>query len=109
LYLITPFANEHKRQLREENPDRGRAWLAKVHMQGFSRWLRDYVETCNNNVVVTDEIRNLAAGPLFSVTIYQAMDIYGYTFCIMAQDKKSIYQNSGVCVRAVINYSHGPR
>jgi hypothetical protein len=33
LHLITPFANEHKRQLREGNPNRGRAWLAKMHMQ----------------------------------------------------------------------------
>jgi hypothetical protein len=41
LHLITPFANEHKRQLREDNPNSGRAWLAKMHMQGLSRWLRD--------------------------------------------------------------------
>jgi hypothetical protein len=80
LHLITPFSNEHKWQLCEDNPDRGRAWLAKMHMQGFSRWLRYYVETCSNNVVITDEIRNLAAGPLFTVTRYQAMDINGYTF-----------------------------
>jgi hypothetical protein len=66
-------------------------------MQGFSRWLRDYVETCIN-VVITDKIRNLAAGPLFIVTKYQAIDINGYTFYIMTQDKKSVYQNSGVCV-----------
>jgi hypothetical protein len=39
LHLITPFANEHKRQLRENNPNCGRACLAKMHMQGFSRWL----------------------------------------------------------------------
>jgi hypothetical protein len=62
LHIITLFANEHKRQLREDNPNRGRALLAKMHMQGFSRWLRDYVMTYNNNVVITDEIRNLAAG-----------------------------------------------
>jgi hypothetical protein len=59
-----------------------------MHMQGFSRWLRDYVETCSNNAVITDEIRNLAAGPLFTVTRYQAMDINGYTFYTTAQDKK---------------------
>jgi hypothetical protein len=103
LHLITPFANEHKRQLREDNPDRGRAWLAKMHMQGFSRWLRDYVETCINNAAITDEIRNLAAGPLFTVTICEAPDINGYTFYTMAQDKKSVYQNSGVRVRAVVD------
>jgi hypothetical protein len=39
LLLITPFANENKRQLREDNPNRGGAWLAKLHMQGFTRWL----------------------------------------------------------------------
>jgi hypothetical protein len=87
LHLITPFGNEHKRQLREDNPNRGRVWFAKMHMQGFSGWLRDYVETCNNNAIITDEIRNLAAGPLFSVTRYEGMDINGYTFYTMTQDK----------------------
>jgi hypothetical protein len=75
-------------------------------MQGFSRWLRDYVETCNNNAVITDKIRNLAAGPLFTITRYEGMDINGYTFDTMTQDKKSIYQNSGVRVRAVVDDSH---
>jgi hypothetical protein len=77
LHLITPFANEEKRQLCEDNPNRGRAWLAKMHMQGFSKWLRDYVETCINNAVITDEIRNLVVGPLFTVTRYEGMDING--------------------------------
>jgi hypothetical protein len=67
-----------------------------MHMQGFSKWLRDYVETCSNNAVITDKIRNLAAGPLFTVTRYEGMDINGYTFYTMTQDKKSVYQNSGV-------------
>jgi hypothetical protein len=75
-------------------------------MQGFSRWLRDYVETCNNSVVITNEIRNLAAGPLFTVKRYEGMDINGYTFYTMTQDKKSAYQNSGVRVRAVVDDSH---
>jgi hypothetical protein len=93
LHLITPFANEHKRQLREDNPDRGRACLAKMHMQGFSRGLRNYVETCSNNVVITDEIRNLEVGPLFTATRYQAMDINRYMFYTMAHDKKGVFQN----------------
>jgi hypothetical protein len=66
-------------------------------MQSFIRWLRDYVETCSNNAVITDEIRYLAAGSLFTVTRYEGMDINGYTFYTMTQDKKSVYQNS-VCV-----------
>jgi hypothetical protein len=56
-------------------------------MQGFGRWLRDYVKTCSNNVVITDKIKNLAAGPLFTVTRYEGMDINGYTFYTMTQDK----------------------
>jgi hypothetical protein len=31
-HLITPLANKHKRQLCEDNPNCGRAWLAKMHM-----------------------------------------------------------------------------
>jgi hypothetical protein len=105
LHLITPFANEQKRQLHEDNPNRGRALLAKMHMQGFSRWLRDYVETCSNNAVITDEIWNLAMGPLFTVTRYERMDINGYKFYTMTQDKNSVYQNSGVRVWAVVDDS----
>jgi hypothetical protein len=44
--------------------------------------------------------------PLFTVTSYQAMDINGYTFYTMDHDKKSVYQNSGVRVRAVVDDSH---
>jgi hypothetical protein len=34
------------------------------------------------------------------------MDINGYTFYTMTQDKKSVYQNSGVRVRVVVDDSH---
>jgi hypothetical protein len=34
------------------------------------------------------------------------MNINGYTFYTMTHDKKSVYQNSGVRVRAVVD-SHG--
>jgi hypothetical protein len=53
LHLITPFAREHKRQLREDNPNRGRAWLAKMHMQGFSRWLRSTQDPVNVEIVAS--------------------------------------------------------
>jgi hypothetical protein len=45
-------------------------------------------------------------GPLFTVTRYEGMDINRYTFYTMSKDKKSMYQNSGVCVRAVVDDSH---
>jgi hypothetical protein len=34
------------------------------------------------------------------------MDINGYTLYTMTQDKKSVYQNSGVRVRAIVVDSH---
>jgi hypothetical protein len=40
-------------------------------------------------------------GPLFTDTRYEGMYINGYTFYTMTQDKKSIYQNSGVRVLTV--------
>jgi hypothetical protein len=43
---------------------------------------------------------------LFTVTRYEGMDINGYTFYTMTQDKKSVYQISGVRVRAVVDDSH---
>jgi hypothetical protein len=64
------------------------------------------VSASSNNVVITDKIRNLVAGSLFTVTRYEGMDINGYTFYTMTQDKKIVYQNSGVCVRAVVDDSH---
>jgi hypothetical protein len=45
-------------------------------------------------------------GPLFTVTRYEGMDINGYMFYTMTQDKKSVYQTSGVHVRAVVDDSH---
>ena len=46
--------------------------------------------------VANDDIKKLPAGLIFTVMTYQAYDINGYTFYTVQQDKKSIYQNSGV-------------
>jgi hypothetical protein len=45
-------------------------------------------------------LKKLVHGPIFTVMTYQGYDINGYTFYIEQQDKKSIYQNSGVRVDA---------
>ena len=48
--------------------------------------------------IENDDIKKLAAGPIFTVMTYQAYDINGYTFYKVQQDKKSIYQNSEVSI-----------
>ena len=53
--------------------------------------------------VPNDDIKKLAAGPIFTVMTYQDYDINRYTFYTVQQDKKSIYQNSGVRIDAYDN------
>jgi hypothetical protein len=42
----------------------------------------------------------LARGTIFTVVTYQGYNINGYTFYTQQQDKKRMYQNSGVRVDA---------
>jgi hypothetical protein len=44
--------------------------------------------------------KTLARDPIFTIVTYQGYVINGYTFYNEQQDKKSTYQNSGVCVDA---------
>ena len=62
--------------------------------------VQDHV-TANN--LANDNIKKLAASPIFTVMTYQAYDINGYTFYTVQQDKKSIYHNSGICIDAYDN------
>jgi hypothetical protein len=95
---VESYIEEHMEMLRQQNPHRGEAWLARAHMSGFNIWFRDRLA---NSTFCTDErLRKLAKGPFFTVTTYQGYDINGYTFCTIDQDKKSMYQNSVVHVDA---------
>jgi hypothetical protein len=98
---VSPYIEEHKEQLRQENPGRSEAWIARAHMKGFNIWFKKRILNLSS---CTDEgLRNLAEGPLFTITSYQGYDINGYTFYTLAQDQKSVYQNSGVRVDAFDN------
>jgi hypothetical protein len=68
-------------------------------MRKFIGWLRD--RTSHSSDTQTSEyLKKLAHGPIFTVMTYQGYDINGYTFYTEQQDKKRIYQNSGVHVDA---------
>ena len=69
-------------------------------MKEFKIWFKDHVAESN---VPNDDIKKLAAGPIFTVMTYQAYDINGYIFYTVQQDKKRIYQNSGVRIDAYDN------
>ena len=75
---VSPYIDEHKEHLREVNPGRSEIWLAKAHMSGFNNWFRDRIQKSDSRI--DDALRNLACGPLFTITSYQGYDINGYTF-----------------------------
>jgi len=98
--VVEPYVFKHKQLIVQQNPERGEGWVAKKHMKELNNWFKDHVAASN---VPSDDIKKLAAGPIFTVMTYQAYDINGYTFYTVQQDKKSIYQNSGVRIDAYDN------
>ena len=98
---VSPYIDEHKQQLLQENLERSEAWLARAHMNGFNIWFRNRIQKSDSSA--DDAVRSLAGGPLFTITSYQGYDINGYTFYTIEQDKKSTYQNCGVRIDAFDN------
>jgi hypothetical protein len=55
---VSPYIDEHKEQLRQENPGRSEAWIARVHMKGFNIWFKKWILSLSS---CTDEgLWNLA-------------------------------------------------
>ena len=98
--VVEPYVLEHKQLLVQQNPKRGEGWVAKRHIKEFNNWFKGHVTASN---IENDDIKKLAAGPIFTVMTYQAYDINGYTFYTVQQDKKSICKNSGVRIDAYDN------
>ena len=73
-----PYTEEHKGHLRQVNPDRSEAWIAREHMNGFNFWFKN--RGSSDSTDDDGRIRCLAEGPLLTVTSYQGYDINGYTF-----------------------------
>jgi hypothetical protein len=98
---VDPYIEEHMEILRQQNPHRGEAWLARAHMSEFNNWFKCRLRSSNS--CPDKRLRQLAKGPFFTVTTYQGYDINGYTFYTINQDKKSVYQNSAVRIDAIDN------
>jgi hypothetical protein len=101
---VEPYIKEHMEMLRQQNPHRGAAWLARAHMSEFNNWFK--VRLRSSSSCPDKRLRQLAEGPFFTVTTYQGYDINGYTFYTINQDKKSMYQNSVVRVDAFDSNMH---
>jgi hypothetical protein len=68
-------------------------------MRKFTAWLRDQISH-SSDTQISEYLKKLAHGPIFTIITNQGYDINGYTFYTEQQDKKSTYQNSGVRVDA---------
>ena len=67
--VVEPHVLKHKQLLVQQNPGRGDTWVAKKHMKEFNNWFKDRVTASDVSI---DDIKKLAAGPIFTVTTYQA-------------------------------------
>ncbi|KAK1648791.1 hypothetical protein QYE76_066596, partial [Lolium multiflorum] len=95
--LVAPYITEHKNIVRSQHPGQSEDWITHKHMQTFGGWLRTHL--INNNDV-GDQLYLLAGSPSSTVVTFQGYEINGNTFYMIAQDKKSTNQNSGVCIDA---------
>lgn len=91
--LVAPYIEKHKNILRSINPGNADSWIKGEHGATFGCWLQTHLM---NNGTVGDQLYLLARLPSATICTFQGYEINGNTFYIVAQDKKSTNQNSGV-------------
>jgi hypothetical protein len=97
--IVFEYLDEHMEMLLRDNPRLNESWLANEDMRKFISWLQDRISQ-SSNTQTSEYLKMLARGPIFTIVTYQGYDTNGYIFYTEQQDKKSTYQNSGVCVDA---------
>jgi hypothetical protein len=97
--IVSEYLDEHKEVLHGDNPGHNESWLANEHMRKFIGWFWDRISQ-SSDTQTSEYLKKLARGPTFTIVTYQGYNINVYMFYTEQQDKKSTYQNSGVCVDA---------
>jgi hypothetical protein len=95
--IVSPYMDEHKRELHMQNRGRSEAWIVKQHRESFGSWLRLKLTGVHTGY---HELDLLAMGPSTTVLMFEGYDINAYTFYTRQQDDKSANQNSGVRIDA---------
>jgi hypothetical protein len=91
--MVAPYIERHKNILCSENPGKVDSWIKGEHEKTFGSWLQTYLM---NNNTVGDQLYYLARPPSSTIYTFQGYEINGNIFYMVAQDKKSTNQNSGV-------------
>jgi hypothetical protein len=97
--IVSEYLDEYKEVLLRNNPGCNESWLSNEHMRKFIGWFRDRISQ-SSNTQTSEYLKKLSHGPIFTVVTHQGYHINGYTFYTEKEDKKSMYQNSGVHVDA---------
>ena len=100
LAVVTPFIEEHTKELRLKNPRKPESWISEKHKVEFTQWLRRRVRSSPDSV--SDTVRFLADGPSVKIYTYQGYEMNGFIWYTKKQDSKSTSQNSGVTVLGVV-------
>jgi hypothetical protein len=95
--LVDPYIEQHKNIVHSNNPGQSDSWITQFHMATFGSWLQTLLM---NDTNVGYQLYMLARKPSSTILTFQGYEINGNTFYTIAQDKKSINQNSGVCFDA---------
>jgi hypothetical protein len=77
--IVSEYLDKHKEVLFRDNPGRNESWLANEHMRKFIGSFRDR-NSQSSDTQITEYLKNLAHGPVFSIVTYQGYDINGYSF-----------------------------
>lgn len=73
----SPYIDEHKDMVRQQNPDRSEVWITREHNHWFNEWLKVQITGRSSS---DDTLLWLARGPQFTIVAWQGHDINGYTF-----------------------------
>jgi hypothetical protein len=96
LEIVASYIEEHLSELHRDNNGRTEAWIMKEHQRIFTTWLMD------KDIPTKDmTMKMLASRPSSCVTTWQAYGINGYTYYTKEKEKKSVAQNSSICIEAI--------
>ncbi|PKA54623.1 hypothetical protein AXF42_Ash000458 [Apostasia shenzhenica] len=103
--VVDLYIEEHKEQLRSENPlnARNEIWIQNKHIKEFIEWFGCRISTllCGTESANIDKsLKYLAFLPNHCVVKYDGYIINGYRFFTKEQDSKRVVQNSGVSLIA---------
>ncbi|XP_009802610.1 uncharacterized protein [Nicotiana sylvestris] len=98
---ITPYRDEHIKEIKKQNPRLSRHDVDQIHNEKFHIWFRKHVEKIHmEGEQIPEEIQNLAIGPSKQAKRMNGYISNGVRYLTKSRDAKLKTQNSGVMVKA---------